>query len=88
MLTQSALAPGTAATYAELTDPARRPPALTEALPADTATFQPAVSVELDWKAFAANARSLARGVAADCLGTRNEHVRMMLVDDAETPDL
>ena len=81
-LTSAALAPGNQATLEELTDDLRRPPALTAELPHGTNDFQPAAPVELDRKQFLQNTRSLARGVAADPLGTRNEHVKVMLDDE------
>ena len=83
-LTSSGLAPGTPATLAQLRDPARRPAALSEALPPEATSYRPARSVNLEWASLANALRSAGRGSAADLAGARYEHYRV-LMEEKET---
>ena len=82
-LVGSALAPGTAATLAELRDPARRPPALEVPLSDETREFMPPEPVHLDRKLLSDNLRSAPRGSSGCLSGTRYEHLKVILDDEA-----
>ena len=84
-LVGSALAPGTAATLAELRDPARRPPAPEVPLSDETQEFMPPEPVHLDRKLLLDNLRSAPRGSSVGLSGTRYEHLKSVL-DDEEQP--
>lgn len=78
-LTASPLAPGTAATLAELRDPEKRPPALERALSDEAARAVPPQEYVLDRELFAATVRSAPRGKAPGRSGWRFEHFRLLL---------
>ena len=81
-LTSLGLAPGTKETLEELTDPALRPPRLSEQVPEEVLAHQPSQQVKLDPDALLAALRSAGRGSAADLAGTRYEHLRVLLEDE------
>jgi len=76
------LAPGSAATLAELTDEGLRPPLLAEPLPQAAMTFQPLQPITLDKDVFATVLRQSRRGKSAGITGNRNEFVRICLEED------
>eukprot|EP00435_Cladocopium_sp_Y103_P003690 s4199_g1.t1 len=81
-LTSAALAPGTADTLAALTDPTRRPPALTRPLPDVIPGFQPEVSVHLSQGDVAESLRTAKRGAAPGLSGASMEHYKLLLESD------
>ena len=87
MLTAAALAPGTEDTFAALSDPARRPPALLTAIPADVRDLQPDAPATLTDAAVGQALRSSRRGTAAGLSGATCEHYKVLL-DDAEALEL
>ena len=87
VLTAAALAPGTENTFAALSDPARRPPALLTAIPADVRDLQPDVPATLTDAAVGQALRSSRRGTAAGLSGATCEHYKVLL-DDAEALEL
>ena len=87
MLTAAALAPGTEDTFAALSDPARRPPALLAEIPADVRDLQPDAPATLTDAAVGQALRSSRRGTAASLSGATCEHYKVLL-DDAEAFEL
>ena len=81
-LCSTGLAPGSAATLAELTSPTLRPPSLTEEIPADILSHSPSAPLKLDPNRLLDALRSAGRGSAQDLSGTRYEHYRVLLEDD------
>ena len=86
-LTAPALAPATAATLAELRDPARRPPSPQVPLPAPPALGRETAGFGVDHARLLANLRRGRRGAAPGLSGCTPEHLRVLL-DDAESLDL
>ncbi len=82
-MTASGIAPGTAETLAELRDPNLRPARLTAAIPEEALHFRPAVRLELDRAKLVRSVQSARRGIAADVSGTRPEHLKVLLDDEA-----
>ena len=78
-LTASPLAPGTAETFAQLADPARRPRELQRPLPAEIVNPSPAAAIQLDVGRFLGALRSAKRGSAPGPSGTRAEHLKPLL---------
>ena len=77
VLTSAAIAPGTEETFAALSDPARRPPAPRQDVPADLLNFQPDSPVVLTDAAVAQALRTARRGTAAGlsgCCSTTPRH--------------
>ncbi len=70
VLTQSELAPGTQATHDELTDPTRRPPELTEAIPNVVLQYSPDRPLEIKFMLFVESLRATARGSSGGPGGT------------------
>ena len=87
VLTAAALAPGTEDTFAALSDPARRPPALLTEIPADVRDLQPDAPATLTDAAVGQALRSSRRGTAAGLSGATCEHYKVLL-DDAEALEL
>lgn len=79
LLTSSGLAPGNAATLAQLTDPAKRPRALTAAIPEVVQDYVPQVAFALDAETLRATLSTARKGRAADLFGTRLEHLRVLV---------
>ena len=79
------LAPGTAATLAELRDPSRRPPTPYAQLPQDIAAFRADSPCPFPLPAFVACLRTARRGAAAGPSGATNEHLRILLDDEGDT---
>ena len=86
LTTAAALAPGTEDTFAALSDPARRPPALINC-PADVRDLQPDAPATLTDAAVGQALRSSRRGTAAGLSGATCEHYKVLL-DDAEALEL
>eukprot|EP00959_Pyramimonas_sp_CCMP1952_P148824 3112988-Pyramimonas_sp.AAC.1 len=70
-LDSNSLAPGTAATLAELRDPTLRPQQPTEPLPLASRDFQPPEHVELDKDVCGTVLRQARRGLSAGKLGSK-----------------
>ena len=83
LLTSSGLAPGNAATLAELTDPARRPATLSREIPAEVLAHVPPAAFTLDEDQLFACLSTARKGRAADLFGTRLEHLRVLLDNEA-----
>ena len=69
VLTEADLAPGTEATIAVLTAPARRPPQPLDPVPQEVFTFEPTQKVNLNKKLFLESLRKAPRGSAAALAG-------------------
>ena len=82
LLTSSGLAPGDAATLAELTNPEVPPTKLSEEVPAHLLFFVPDVKVKLDKRLVLEALRTAGKGSAQDLSGTWREHLRVCLDDD------
>jgi len=78
-LTTSGLAPGKADTLAELTDPARRPRVLSQAIPEHVLNHAPAAAFALNRDQLFSCLSTARKGRAADLFGTRLEHLRVLL---------
>jgi len=76
-LSSGSLAPGDAATLAELTNPTRRPPAPTTPMPQEARTYQPRVPVQLDRKIWADTLRTASKGFSASLSGTTFEMLQV-----------
>ena len=83
VLTSSGVAPGTEATVAELTDPELRPTELSEQIPEACRSCAGVPPIELDADELLAALRSAGRGSAPDLSGTRYEHLRVLIEDEA-----
>ena len=81
VLTTCDLAPGTEATWAALTDPARRPPEPRTTIGQDVLHHQPDQPPHLTTRAVAAALRSARRGCAPGLSGMRAEHLKLLLQD-------
>ena len=81
VLTACDLAPGTEATWAALTDPARRPPEARTAIDPDILQHQPSQPVHLTTGAVAAALRSARRGSAPGLSAMCAEHLKFLLQD-------
>lgn len=86
-LTSSALAPGDQTTLAALTDPIRRPPALTRPVPDNLRTFQPPAPVRITELDLVESLRTAKRGAAPGLSGATMEHYKLFL-EDAESLQL
>ena len=84
-LCSQARASGTAATVNELRDLERRPPRLSEAVPAEVSRYWPHHQFELDQEKCASNLRSAPRGSAARLAGDTNERFKVLLDDEDAT---
>ena len=82
-LTFTGLAPGNAATLAELTNPLLRPQALTTPIPPAVATLTPPTRLSLDRTLLAKARKSAREGSAPDLSGIRYEHLKVILDDEA-----
>ena len=76
-----ALAPGTEATYAGLTDPARRPARPRSVIPEDVLSHVPTEPATLAPKEVAAALREARRGGAPGLSGMRAKHLKLLLQD-------
>ena len=85
LLTSHGVAPGTPATLAQLRDPRMRPQALTEPLPVEVTNYQAQHPLRLDKGKLLANLRSTKRGSAPGPSGTRLEHLKVLLEDEAQS---
>ena len=81
VLTAAPIAPGDTNTLRELTDPARRPPSLQQALPDDLLAFEPQNALRLDRQLLIDTVRGCHRGSAAGLSGLTGEHLRVLLED-------
>ena len=88
MLTSSGTAPGNADTLAQLTDPSKRPPLLTEALPPEVTNYRPTAVLRISKSKLLANLRSARRGSAPGPSGMRLEHLKPLLEDAAASDAL
>ena len=79
------MAPGNAATLAELTDPARRPAELQEPIAEECQNYWPQLPLELEKKMLLANLRSAPKGSAAGLLGSKNEHFQVLLDNEYDS---
>ena len=77
------LAPGTSNTLTQLTNPALRPPALTVGFSEAALHYLPGEPLHLDRDLLATNLRSARRGLSPGVGGTRNEHLKLALEDEA-----
>ena len=84
-LAGSGLAPGTAETLAHLRDTSRRPLTLQRPIPVEVLEFEPARPLELDAGRLLQNLRSAHKGTAPGPLGTRTEHLKVILDDEASS---
>ena len=84
-LAGSGLAPGTAETLAHLRDTSRRPLTLQRPIPVEVLEFEPARPLELDARRLLQNLRSAHKGTAPGPLGTRTEHLKVILDDEASS---
>ena len=82
-LTSSGVAPGTEETLQELTDPELRPNRPTEEIPSWCHRHVPATAFTLKQDELLAALRSAGRGSAQDLSGTRYEHLRVLIEDEA-----
>jgi len=82
ILTSNGVAPGTPDTLAQLRDPQKRPPALTEPLPAEVLSYEARHPLRLDKSKLLANLRSTKRGSAPGPSGARLEHLKPLLEDE------
>ena len=88
-LEASPVAPGTEATYRALTDAGRRPPEPRDAIPDVTPESEPVHPFETDKEMFLQNLRTARRGAAGSpSSGMRNEHLRPLLDNDADSTRL
>ena len=78
------LAPGNEDTLKELQDESKRPRSCSEVIPGEILNFRPAMKMILDPMAIANVLRSSGRGSAPDLSGTRYEHIRVLLDDEAD----
>ncbi|CAE7533395.1 unnamed protein product [Symbiodinium natans] len=78
-LTCAAIAPGTDATFAALSDPEWRPPAPLHDVPAALLNFQPDAPAVLTNAAIAQALRTARRGTAAGLSGATCEHYKLIL---------
>ena len=85
VLTSSALAPGSAATLAELRDPERRPQRQRQALPEEVVSFHPQAAVQLQPQRLIDNLRGARRGSAGGPSGITAEHLQVLLDDEVAT---
>eukprot|EP00438_Fugacium_kawagutii_P010347 Skav210918 [mRNA] locus=scaffold4127:55750:56535:+ [translate_table: standard] len=83
-LTSSPLAPGDQTTLNALTDPTRRPPALTRPLPDHLHRFQPQAPLRSNETDLAASLRTAKRGTAPGLSDATMEHYKV-LIEDAES---
>ena len=82
-LAGNGLAPGTSDTLACLRDPSRRPVHREHPIPEDVRNFQPARPVRLEPGLLLRNLRSAPRESAPGLLGTRSEHLKVILDEEA-----
>ena len=83
-LTSLGLAPGTPETLAELTNEAKRPRTCLEPIPGDILNFSSGAKVILEPNLLENVLRSSGRGSAPDLSGTRYEHIRVLLDEEAD----
>jgi len=88
MLVSNGVAPGTPSTLAQLRDPDKRPPQLTEALPPEVTAYQARQPLRLAGDKLLANLRSAKRGSAPGPSGARLEHLKPLLEDDTTSDSL
>ena len=69
----------------ELRDPERRPPRLSEAIPAEVSRYWPHHQFELDQEKCTSNLHSAPRGSAARLAGDTNERFKVLLDDEDAT---
>ena len=81
-LDSNSLAPGSAATLAELQDPALRPQEPAEPMPPALEHFQPPQHVDLDKDVFGTVLRQTRRGLSSGKLGSRYEYYKVCLEDE------
>lgn len=79
------LVPGSPETLAALTDPARRPAVLRDALPARVVEYQPPESFQLDAANFVENVRTAWKGAAPGPSGWTSEQLRLLLDIESDT---
>ena len=77
------IAEGSEATYQLLTNVQARPPRQLKPFSFEVLAFQPEARVELDTAKFIKNLRSARRGLSPGLGGFRNEHLKILLEDDA-----
>ena len=82
-LAGAVLAPGSAATLAQLQDSESRPPVPTVPVSGEVRDFQAGVPVRLDSGQLVRALRSARRGSAGGLSGTRVEHLKVVLEDEA-----
>ena len=75
----ASLAPGSEATFAQLTNPTRRPPHAREPMPQVLMTHEPEVPFELEEMRFLQNLRSAKKGAAGGPSGMTTDHLRPVL---------
>ena len=85
ILTSNGVAPGTPDTLEQLRDPEKRPPVLSEPLPVEVTGYQARHPLRLDKNKLLANLRSTKRGSAPGPSGTRLEHFKPLLEEEAES---
>ena len=83
LLTSNGVAPATAATLVQLSDPQNRPPCLTEPLPMEVTSYRADQEVQLDSQRLITNLRSSRRGLAPGPNGCRLEFLKPLVEDDA-----
>ena len=81
VLTAAEIAPGDDATWAALTDPARRPAVPRTAVPQELLDFHPAELPLLSVRALASALREARRGGAPGLSGMRAEHLKVLIQD-------
>ncbi len=81
-LTAAEIAPGNEETWAELTDPARRPPQPGRPIPQAAMEFAPREAVRLDLNRFFNALRGAKKGTAGGPSGTKAQHLKPLLEDE------